>query len=451
MSLRLKFILILVLAVVTAMLAYPREDIFFRAIGLKNVKLSVQQGLDLKGGAQLVFQADFSKTAPADRSTAMDSLITVMEKRANYGGTNEVTVQSIGNNRVSVSLPGVKDVHDAISRIGQTANLTFVAVNAQTNQVSPTGIDGKDIASATADYDPTRDQPVVDLNLKGGESTKKFAELTTQLSQSGNLLLAELDGQPTFGPATTQPITNGQAILSGNMDIDTARKIADEITAGALPVPVTLVEQSSIGPTLGQESIQQSFVAGLVGLGVVALFMLLYYRLAGLLAVCALFIYSTITLTLYKLSAFVPGYTIVLTLAGIAGFILSIGMAVDANILIFERMKEELRAGKSFVSAVEVAFDRAWTSIRDSNVSTLITCAILYLTSSSTPIIRGFAVTLGLGVLVSMFTAVVVTRTLLRVVIRQPWGRHASWYGVNVPSSHQPSGYGAGLPKEAKS
>jgi len=187
-----------------------------------------------------------------------------------------------------------------------------------------------------------------------------------------------------------------------------------------------------VGPTLGKESVRASIVAGAIGLGVVALFMVAYYRLAGLLAVLALIVYTTITLSLYKLSVFLPGYTIVLTLAGIAGFILSIGMAVDANILIFERMKEELRAGKSFVAATEAAFDRAWTSIRDSNVSTLITCTILFMTSSATPIIRGFAVTLGLGVLVSLFTSIVVTRTLLRMTIRQPWGRHPAWYGVKV-------------------
>ena len=174
-----------------------------------------------------------------------------------------------------------------------------------------------------------------------------------------------------------------------------------------------------------------------LGLGVVALFMLAYYRLAGLLAVLALIVYTTITLSLYKLSVLLPGYTIVLTLAGIAGFILSIGMAVDANILIFERMKEELRAGKSYVAAVEAAFDRAWTSIRDSNVSTLITCAILFMTSGATPIIRGFAVTLGLGVLVSLFTAIVITRTLLRLTIRQSWGRHARWYGLKLPEENQ--------------
>jgi preprotein translocase subunit SecD len=433
MSLRLKFVLILVLAVVTAILAYPREDAIFQALHLEKKGAHVfyvRQGLDLQGGAQLVFEADFSKTPAAERDTAMTSLITVMEKRANFGGTSEISVQRQGSDRVSVSLPGVKDVNEAIDRIGKTADLEFAEVDQNTGAQKPTGITGKDVDSATADYDPQRAQPVVRLKLKAGDSTKRFGDLTTRLSQSGALLLALLDGQPTFGPARTEAINDGNAILSGNMDIGTANRIADEITAGALPVPVTLVEQRTVGPTLGQESVKASLVAGIIGLSVVALFMLLYYRLAGLLAVLALGIYTLITLTLYKLSGFAQGYTIVLTLAGIAGFILSIGMAVDANILIFERMKEELRAGKSFVAAVETAFDRAWTSIRDSNVSTLITCAILFLTSSATPIIRGFAVTLGLGVLVSMFTAVVVTRTLLRMVIRRKWGRHENWYGL---------------------
>ena len=433
MSLRLKFALIFLIAVVTAVIALPREDVILHALGLKKAHMSVKQGLDLQGGAQLVFQADLSKTAAAQRQQALDSLITVIQKRANFGGTSEIVVQRQGSDRVSVSLPGVKNVNEAIDRIGKTANLEFVEVDPTTGAQKPTGIDGKDVDSATADYDPQRSQPVVRLKLKGGDSTKKFGDLTTRLSQSGGLLLTLLDGQPTFGPARTEAINDGNAVLSGNLDINAAKKIADEITAGALPVPVTLVEQRTVGPTLGKESVQHSLVAGIIGLGVVALFMLAYYRLAGLLAVLALLIYTTLTVTLYKLSVFVPGYTIVLTLAGIAGFILSIGMAVDANILIFERMKEELRAGKSFVAATEAAFDRAWTSIRDSNVSTLITCAILFLTSSATPIIRGFAVTLGLGVLVSMFTAVVVTRTLLRLVIRTSWGRNAKWYGVAVP------------------
>jgi preprotein translocase subunit SecD len=433
MSLRVKFGAILVLAVVTALLALPREDQVFKFFGLKNTSLQVKQGLDLQGGAQLMFQADLSKVSAADRDKAMNSLIAVINKRANFGGTSEIAIQRQGGDRVSVSLPGVKDVKDAIDRIGKTANLTFIEVNAQTGAQTPSGIDGKDIDSATADYDSQKAQPVVRLQLKGGQSTQKFGELTTKLSQQGNLLLASLDGQPTFGPARVEgPINDGVAILSGNLDIAAARKIADEITAGALPVPVTLVEQRTVGPTLGKESVQHSLVAGIIGLSIVALFMLMFYRFAGLLAVIALAIYTTITLSLYKLSVFIPGYSIILTLAGIAGFILSIGMAVDANILIFERMKEELRAGKSFVAAAETAFTRAWTSIRDSNVSTLITCAILYMTSAATPIIRGFAVTLALGVLISMFTAVVITRTLLRLVIRWSWARNPKLYGLKT-------------------
>jgi len=432
MSLRVKFGLILLLTVVTVLIAFPREDQIFKLLGLKNAKLQVKQGLDLQGGAQLVFQANMSKTPQNQRASAMSSLITVMTKRADASGTSEISVQQQGSDRISISLPGEKDVKDAIDRIGKTADLTFTEVNSQTGEQTPSGIDGKDVDSATADINPQTGEPDVRLKLKGGDSTKKFGELTTKLSQSGNYLLTLLDGQPTFGPAKTEAINDGVAILSGNMDLDAAKKIADEITAGALPVPVTLVEQNTVGPTLGKESVQHSIVAGIIGLSVVALFMLLYYRLAGLLAVAALAIYTTITLTLYKLSSLLPGYSIVLTLAGIAGFILSIGMAVDANILIFERMKEELRAGKSFVAAIEAAFDRAWSSIRDSNVSTLITCTILYMTSSATPIIRGFAITLALGVLVSMFTAVVVTRTLLRLVIRQGWGRHPRWYGLKL-------------------
>lgn len=435
MSLRVKFGLIILLAVVTGVLAWPREDLALKTLGLKNTKLSVKQGLDLQGGAQLVFQADLSKTPSGQRQSAMESLESVISKRANFGGTSETLIQRQGTDKVSVSLPGVKDVNEAIDRIGKTADLEFLEVNSQTNQTIPTGISGKDVNSASADFDPERSQPVVRLKLKGGDATKRFGDLTTKLSQSGNLLLTMLDGEPTFGPARTEPITDGTAILSGNMDVKEAKKIADEITAGALPVPVTLVEQRTVGPTLGRESVKASVVAGAIGLGVVALFMLMYYRLAGVLAVLALVVYTTITLTIYKLSVLVPGYSIVLTLAGIAGFILSIGMAVDANILIFERMKEELRAGKSFVAAVEAAFDRAWTSIRDSNVSTLITCTILFMTSSATPIIRGFAVTLGLGVLVSMFTAIVVTRTLLRLTIRRGWGQDPVWYGIRRPKA----------------
>lgn len=434
MSLRVKFWLIMLLAVVTAVLAYPREDTIFKAVGLKNAALHVKQGLDLQGGAYLVFQADLSKTPKGDQASAMASLISVIQKRANPAGTSELSVQRQGTDQVVVQLPGVKDVNDAINKIGRTANLTFLEIPSSTNPNAmpiQTGITGKDVSRADPDFDTQTGQPIVRLQMKG-EAVSKFSDLTTRISKENGRLVTMLDNDVVFGPATvSSPITDGTAQLSGNFkDIAAARTISDEINAGALPVPVTLAQESSVGPTLGQQSVSRSIVAGIIGLTIVAIFMLIYYRLAGLLAVGALIIYTLVTITIYKLSALTP-YTIVLTLAGTAGFILSIGMAVDANILIFERMKEELRSGKSFVAATEAGFDRAWTSIRDSNVSTLITCFILYVFGA--PIIRGFAVTLGLGVLVSLFTSVVISRTFLRLAIRQRWGNKSRRYGVNIP------------------
>ncbi len=433
MSLRVKFWLIMVLAVVAALLAYPREDQIFKAIGLKKASLSVRQGLDLQGGAHLVFQADLSKTPKADQSRTVDALIDVIQKRANPSGTSEISVQKQGSDKVIVELPGVKDVNEAIDRIGKTAELTFLEIptaataGGQT-QTLPTDISGKDVNRADPDYDTQTNQPVVRLQMKSG-SVKKFADLTTKINKENGNLVTLLDNQVVFGPATVStPITDGTAQLQGNFkDIADAKRVAQEINAGALPVKVNLVEERSVGPTLGRESIARSIVAGFIGLTIVALFMVAYYRFAGLIAVGALLVYTLITLVIYKVSALTP-YAIVLTLAGTAGFILSIGMAVDANILIFERMKEELRSGKSFLAAVEAGFDRAWTSIRDSNASTLITCTILYLFGA--PIVKGFAITLGIGVLISLFTSVVISRTFLRLAIRQKWAQKPELYGL---------------------
>lgn len=441
MSTRTKLILIAVLGLVSLVLAYPKEDTILHKIGFKHSHLQVREGLDLQGGAYLVYQADLSKYKNiSDRNSAMNSLKTVITNRVNSIGTSESTVQQSGTDKIIIELPGVTDVGQAQSIIGTTAQLAFFEQDVTTSQYIDSGIGGKDVQSATANFDPTSGQPIVSLQLKGGDSTKRFADLTTQINQNPNLRLATLlDKTIIFGPATVStPITNGQAQLSGNFDVKTAKQIANLINGGALPVPISPAGQQTIGPTLGRQAVRHSLVAGIIGLSIVALFMLVYYRLAGAVAVVALIIYTGLTLTLYKLSAFTP-YTIVLTLAGIAGFILSIGMAVDANILIFERMKEELRDGKSFVAAVEAGFDRAWSSIRDSNISTLITCVILYSFSGSIPIIRGFAVTLGLGVLISMFTAVVVSRTLLRGVIMTKLGRNPKWYGVNMAAAEDGS------------
>ena len=431
MSLRLKIILIFVLTAVVAFIAYPRESDLLKKVGLKDANLKVQQGLDLQGGARLVFQADqneLNKLSDQDRQTALNSLIEVIQKRANPAGTSEIVVQKQGSDRVVVELPGVKDVQDAVDRIGRTANLTFIEISATDNQPRETGITGKDVQKAEVSFDTQTNKPVVSLQMKG-DATKRFGELTTRLNKEGGQMVTLLDDQVIFGPASvSSPITDGRAQLQGNFpSVDEARKVADQINAGALLVPVKLVEERTVGPSIGKEYIQRSIMAGIIGLIVVAIFMIAYYRLAGVLAVIALIIYTLITLAIYKLSGLTPA-PIVLTLAGTAGFILSIGMAVDANILIFERMKEEIRSGKSFVTALEAGFDRAWTSIRDSNVSTLITCAILYLFGA--PIIKGFAVTLALGVLVSLFTSIVISRNFLRLTIRQKWGRKPSFYGV---------------------
>ncbi len=426
-------LLTVVLVALFAMaLAMPREDIWLSKLGVKE-PLKVRLGLDLQGGAQLVYQADLSKVPAADRTKAMDSLTKVISQRANPDGTSEVNIQTSGSDRVIIELPGVKDINEAIATIGKTADLQFseVKMTDGTSQVVPipTGISGKDVQRATVDFDSQTGQPIVSLQLKGGEPTKKFGEVTTRINQSGSRLLVTLDQDVVFVPATvSNPITDGKAVLQGNFTAAEAKKTAQLINAGALPVPITLVEQRTVGATLGQESVSKSLLAGGIGLLVVALFMLLYYRLAGLVAVVALSIYTVLTLSLYKLSIWSPS-PIVLTLAGIAGFVLSIGMAVDANILIFERTKEEYRGGKEFVSAVESGFDRAWSSIRDSNVSTLITCFILFIFAGSVPIIKGFAVTLALGVLVSMFTAITVSRTLLRTIMRTKWGVNPKLYG----------------------
>ncbi len=277
-----------------------------------------------------------------------------------------------------------------------------------------TGLSGKDVQHAQLEFDSTSGRPEVLLTFND-EGKKMFGEITKR--NVGKPVAIFLDGQPISIPRVQQEITDGSAVISGNFDFKEAKLLAQRLNAGALPVPIRLLSQQTIGASLGQDSLQKSLRAGLIGFLIVAVFMILYYRLPGLLASLALAMYTAFSLALFKLMG------ITLTLSGIAGVILSIGMAVDANILIFERMKEERRNGRPLESAVSEGFKRAWTSIRDSNVSSLITCAILYgFTSSS---VRGFAVTLALGILISMFSAITVTRTLLRLVA--PWVSKHRW------------------------
>lgn len=424
MSVRTKAVLILLLTVVTGLMAWPREDIILKRLGIKS-SMQVRQGLDLQGGAHLVYQADMAKVPSADRAQALNGLVDVIQRRVNPAGTSEIVVQTSGSDRVIVELPGVKDLTQAINTIGKTAQLTFHELGPD-GIPKESGLTGKDFKRADADIDPSTGQPIISFEFKS-EAVKPFADLTTRINQTNGRMMIMLDEEVLFNGTVSQPLTDGKGQMQGFDNLQVAKETATLLNAGALPVPISLAEQRTVGATLGQESIAKSVVAGIIGLVVVALFMILYYRAAGVMAVVALALYAMMVLVIFKLSIFTP-WAIVLTLAGIAGFILSIGEAVDANILIFERMKEEVRSGKSLVASLEAGFDRAWLSIRDANVATIIICFILY--QFGIPSIKGFAVVLVIGTFVSMFTAIVVSRTLLRLLVRTKFGSDPRFYGL---------------------
>ena len=280
-----------------------------------------------------------------------------------------------------------------------------------------TGLSGKHLDRASVTFDPTTNEPQVSLEFDD-EGSDLFEEITQR--NIGNTVGIYLDGSPISIPRVNQAITSGSAVITGNFSLDEAKLLVQRLNAGALPVPITLVSQQNIGATLGASSVEKSLVAGIIGLVLVAIFMIVYYRLPGLISVIALIIYALFVLAIFKL---VP---VTMTLAGVGGFILSIGMAVDANVLIFERTKEELRDGKNLRLAIDTGFKRAWPSIRDSNISTLITTIILAWIGSS--VVKGFAITLGIGVLISMFSAITVSRTLLRLIATDWFERRLKWF-----------------------
>ena len=423
MKVKTKFYIILAFVAVLILIAIPREDKILSALGIKDTKLKVRQGLDLQGGASLLYQADLSKTDSADHTKAISGVVDVINKWVNPTGTSEVLVQTSGGDRVLVQLPGITNIEEAISLIGKTAELSFYQVNGD-NTVIPSDISGKDLDNAATNIDPQSGQPVISFTMKN-EAIDKFSKLTTEINKSQGRLLIILDDQPLFNGTVSTPITDGKGQMQGFENLKTAQETAVLLNAGALPVPVTLAEQRTVGASLGSESISKSLLAGIIGMLAVVIFMIAYYRLAGVIASVALMIYALINIDIFKISVATP-FPIVLTLAGIAGFILSIGMAVDANILIFERWKEEVREGATLEAGLESGFKRAWSSIRDSNISTLITCIILY--NFGQPIIKGFAVTLSIGVLVSMFTAITVSRTFLQMLIQTPFGSNEKYY-----------------------
>jgi len=381
-------------------------------------------GLDLQGGTHLVYQANLSNISEADRGQMMQGLRDVIERRVNFFGVSEPTIQVQGE-RLIVELAGVIDPAEAIRQIGQTPFLEFkeqkenydeILANNQAAQEKGEGqvedpfqsteLNGKYLEKAEVGFDQTTYQPLVSIQFNS-EGSKIFGELTKK--NVGKLLAIYIDGVPISIPVVNEEISGGKAQISGKFTVDEARDLARNLTAGALPVPIELISQQTIGPTLGKVSLEQSLKAGIIGFLGVILFMIIFYRLPGLLASLALVFYTIFVLTIFK---FVP---VTLTLAGIAGFLLSIGMAVDANILIFARMKEEFAQGKNFQAVVEEGFRRAWPSIRDSNFNSLIVCAILF--GVATSFIKGFALTLGIGVLISMLSAIFITENLLKIFI----------------------------------
>jgi len=380
-------------------------------------------GLDLAGGSHLVFEADTQGLDEVVREKAIEGVKTVIEKRVNLFGVSEPSVQVStfeGRDRIIVELPGVRNTKEAIEIIGKTAQLQFAEVGSEEEpSIIKTDLSGADLKTADVGFDQTTGKPVVNIefNQAGAE---KFAAITEK--NIGRALPIILDEEVISAPIVQQAITGGAAQISGEFTLDQAKNLAIQLNAGALPTSVNLVEQRTVGATLGAESVKKSVGAGLVGLSMVLIFMILSYGRMGLIADFALIIFGILTLALYKL---IP---VVLTLPGIAGFLLSVGMAVDSNILIFERFKEE-KEKRPFEDALEVSFGRAWDSIRDANIATLVTAFVLanpldfsFLHTSGP--VRGFAITLSMGIMISLFTGIIVSRNLLRAFVKSKITRH---------------------------
>ncbi|MEI6587767.1 MAG: protein translocase subunit SecD [Candidatus Moraniibacteriota bacterium] len=546
-KLRLKFSLVIVLAILAGLVAYPQAvSKIPRLFGILD-KPKVNLGLDLQGGIHLEYKADTSKVDSAQVGNAMQAVQDVIERRVNAFGVAEpvvYTTKSGGEQRLVVELAGVKDINEAKKMISETPFLEFkeekmtepekipeeiitsanekskakaedilkkalagedFAVLAKDNSQDPgskdnggvydfqkkgsfvpeyeavifdenvkndevysklvetqfgwhiikkieikgdgddrefksahiliskmtqpqpqmdfasTGLSGKNLKSASVQFKSQGlSEPEVSLKFDD-EGTKLFADITKK--NIGKRVAIYLDGEIITAPTVQSEILNGEAVVTGNYTVEEAKTLVKRLNEGALPVPISLVGQQSVEATLGQVSLEKSLKAGMIGLLLVIIFMLIYYRFLGLIASGALLIYSALMISIFKLSGFTP-WQITLTLPGIAGFVLSIGMAVDANILIFERTKEEVRKGRNILSAIEEGFKRAWTSILDGNMSSIITALILV--EMGTGFVKGFAVTLIIGVLASMFTAVVITRTILRFILG-PWIENRMW------------------------
>jgi preprotein translocase subunit SecD len=437
-----------------------------------NKDFEVVQGLDLQGGLRVLLEADLPETTEIEPEQ-LNTAASIIEKRVNALGLTEPVVQIAGSRRILAELPGIGNPEEAVATIKETGLLEFIEISYEevyslapgqriktdfglnesdtTGEATATPTPAADETQPTPSEEETVDTPeekifhtvLTGAHLKsagvmqdqignssvGLEFTDEGADIFTEYTAThiGDILGIVLDKELISFPQIKQAIPSGQASITGNFTREEANNLAIQLNYGALPIPLIVVENKTVGPTLGQDSLQKSTTAGLVGLCVVMAFMILYYRLPGLLADLALLCYAAITFALFK------AIPVTLTLPGIAGFVLSIGVAVDANVLIFERLKEELRSGRNLRTAIDLGFSRAWPSIRDSNISTLITCLILYWFGNTfgASIVKGFSITLALGVMVSLFTAITVTRTLLHIVLDNiHFAEHPRWFGI---------------------
>ncbi len=391
------------------------------------VKKPPTLGLDLSGGSRLVIEGVSPNKDTPVTPDSMDALRKVIQLRVDSAGVSETVIQDSGDKRIIIEIPGEYDSEKAKARIGKVGNLEFKRFKLGEDKISgewvPSGISGKDLAEVDVGTASDNSWSVnFTLNKEGAQKMKK---LTEELIIGNQPLGIFFDGEQQSAPSVRGVISD-QGQITGSYAYEEAKEVVDILNAGALPLDITFIEESSVSPLLGKASINQSFFAGLGGLVAVLIFMVIYYRIQGLVASLALVVYTFLTYAAYNLLG------VTFTLAGIAGFILSIGMAVDANILIFERTKEEIKLGRSLGKAIDMGFDRAFPSIFDSNTTTIITCVLLWVLGTGS--VKGFALTLAIGVLISMFSAINVTRTFMHLILGSGHGKitNPSLFGIRA-------------------
>jgi protein-export membrane protein SecD len=454
-----QFLLIIFMTIVAAIIALPKSlpinfEIFgkpisytisapifdFSFFGKRIYKeFELKRGLDIQGGMQVVLEADMSEIDEEDRGEALKSAREIIVRRVDMYGLTEPVVRTLVSQdsyRIVVELPGLDDPEQALELVGQTAQLDFQLVSYGEPEIIldledgldeleidpsqlgmiliPTDLQGSQLKRSTVQFDPNTGEPIVAIEFNP-EGRDIFAEITT--NHTGEQLAILIDGIPIMAPVIQTPIIDGQATITGGFTLEDAQTLSIQLNAGALPAPISVLEQRSIDATLGEESVRQSVKAGVIGLLLVMSFMILYYGTKGLIASLALLIFVTLTFAIYKIIG------VTLTLPGVAGMLLTTGMAVDANILTFERMKEELKLGKPFIVAQRLGFIRAWTSIKSASTATIISALVLinpidlpFLNTSGS--VRGFGITLLLGVLIALFTGMVVTKNFMEIFLK---------------------------------